>query len=468
MQTDVIIIGGGPGGYECAIRLSQYGKKVVLVERGQLGGTCLNRGCIPTKTILHTADLYHRIQEGSSIGICAKELSLDYDALRTRKEQVSGQLRDGIAGLLKANGVTVVEGTGYISAPGTVEITDAQGTVTICNAENIVAAVGSRPVLLPIPGADLEGVYTSDRILKELPELESLTIIGGGVIGVEMACAYSQLGTQVTILEAAEHILPLMDREISQYLGMALKKQGVSVFAGAKVSGIRREDGKMFCDFTDSRGNVQESASDAVLLSVGRRPNTDRVFSENLGITLERGRAVVDETMCAVPGIYVIGDAAAGYPQLAHAASAQGMAVAAAIAGEPFDTDLHLVPSCVYTTPEIASVGLTETEAKAKGIPVKTGKFLMGGNGKSLISGEERGFIKILETEDGKLAGALLYCAHATDMIGELALAMSQGLSVHQLASVIRPHPSVEEAVGEAAETIFGLSIHTPPRRKHR
>ena len=466
MEYQVIIIGGGPGGYECAIRLAQYGKQVLLVERDQLGGTCLNRGCIPTKTVLHTAELYQELREGAAIGLQAENLSVDYAALRNRKEQVSAQLREGIAGLLKQNGVTVLQGTGIVTAPGTVEVTDSEGAKTVFTAENIVVAVGSRPVLLPIPGADLEGVWTSDHILAELPQLNSLTIIGGGIIGIEMASAYSALGTKVTVVEAADRILPILDRDVAQYVGAALKKQNVSIFAGAKVTGIEKAENGLRCNFVTSKGEETFAEGDAVLLSVGRRANTDTVFGCELGLSIERGRVNVDEHMLAAPGLYVIGDAVNGYAQLAHVASAQGLAAAAHIAGEAFHTDLTLVPSCVYTTPEIAAVGLSEGEAKAKGIPVKTGKFLMGANGKSLISGQG-GFIKVIADENDKLVGALLYCARATDMVGELALAIAQGLTLHQFASLIRPHPTVEEAVGEAAEAVFGRAIHmAPPRKK--
>ena len=466
MDHQVIIIGGGPGGYECAIRLAQYGRNVALVERDLLGGTCLNRGCIPTKTVLHTAELYHKAMHGAAVGLKLDNLSVDYDALRDHKEQVSAQLRDGIAGLLKQNGVSVLQGTGVITAPNTVEVTDAEGGKTVLTAEQIVVAVGSRPVLLPIPGADLEGVWTSDQILADLPQLSSLTIIGGGVIGIEMATAYSALGTKVTVVEAADRILPILDRDVAQYVGAALKKQNVAIFAGAKVTGIEKSEQGLRCNFTTAKGEEAFAESDAVLLSVGRRPNTDTVFGCELGLSIERGRVNVDAHMLAAPGIYVIGDASNGYPQLAHAASAQGLAAAAHIAGEAFHTDLSLVPSCVYTNPEIAAVGLSEGEAKAKGIAVKTGKFLMGANGKSLISGQG-GFIKVIADENDKLVGALLYCARATDIVGELALAIAQGLTLHQVASLVRPHPTIEEAVGEAAEAVFGKAIHmAPPRKK--
>ncbi len=467
MEYQVIIIGGGPGGYECAIRLAQYGKQVALIERDLLGGTCLNRGCIPTKTVLHTAELYQEAKESAALGLKMTDVTVDFPALRTRKEQVSAQLRDGIAGLLKQNGVTVLQGTGVITAPGTVEVIDAENNKTVLTAEQIVVATGSRPILLPIPGADQEGVWTSDDILADLPELSSLTIIGGGVIGIEMATAYSALGAKVTVVEAADRILPLLDRDVAQYLGAALKKQNVTIFAGAKVTGIEKTEEGLRCCFTTSKGEDAFADSQAVLLSVGRRANTDTVFGCDLGITFERGRVQVDAHMLAAPGIYVIGDASSGYPQLAHAASAQGLAVAAHIADRPFHTDLSLIPSCVYTNPEIAAVGMTETEAKEKGIAVKTGKFLMGGNGKSLIAGQERGFIKIIADENDHLLGALLYCARATDIVGGLTLAISQGLTLHQLTSLIRPHPTVEEAVGEAVEAVYGMAIHmAPPRKK--
>ncbi len=455
-EFDAVVIGGGPGGYVCAEQLAKYGLSTALVERGLIGGTCLNRGCIPTKTLLCAADLMDEVKKAAEWGVSFGPALVDREALLTRKEEVVSALRDGVSSMLAAAKVTVIEGTGRVPAPGQVEVTAADGTVTELKTKDIVAAVGSAPAKPPIPGIDLPGVLTSDDILRDLPQAERLVIIGGGVIGMELASFYLSTGTAVTVLEGMPRILPTMDREIGQSLSMLMKKRGAEIVTGAMVETITQTDGKLACAYT-VKGKPAVAEGDLVLVAVGRRPLTADLFAPEIPVEFVKGRAVVDGSMqSSVPHIYVIGDAADGYPQLAHAASAQGLAAAAAIAGKPFMTDLKLVPGCVYTQPEIASVGLTEAEAKEQGIAVHVGKYPTSANGKSLLTGQERGFIKLVADENDVLIGAQLMCARATDMVGELALAIAQKMTAAQAAALIRPHPTFEESIGEAAGICTG------------
>lgn len=453
---DAVVIGGGPGGYTCAAQLAKYGRKTALVERGLLGGTCLNRGCIPTKTFLHTASVLEEMEKCRAWGLSCGAASLDQAALLARKEEVTGQLRRGVAQLLDCAGVTRLEGTARVTAPGRVEVELNEGGALSLSAGDVVAAVGSKPALPPIPGCDLPGVVTSDQILEAFPVLSRLTVIGGGVIGVELASLYAALGTRVTILEGCPRILPGLDREIGQSLSMQLKKRGVQIAAGAVVERIERDAEGLRCTYREKNAEAA-ICSDAILVAVGRAPLAQALFSPAVPVAFDRGRVEVDGHMqSCVPHLYVIGDAAAGYPQLAHAASEQGLAAAAHIAGRPWSTDLHLVPSCVYTAPEIASVGLTEAEAKAAGRAVRVGKAVTSANGKSLLTGQERGFVKLVAGEDQVLLGAQLMCARATDMVGELALAIARGVTVGELAALVRPHPTFEEVIGEAARACLG------------
>lgn len=436
MAYDIAIIGGGPGGYTAADEAARRGMSVVLFEAGLLGGTCLNRGCIPTKALLHETALGVR----------------EADALRARRDEVVDTLRSGIAKLMKMRKVEVVEGRAQISGPGTIA----------CNGESyeaasIIVACGSAPAVPPIPGADLPGVYTSDDLLEgEMPELSSIVIVGGGVIGMEMALLYSQLGAEVTVLEAMERILPPLDREIAQRVAMHAKKRGVAVEASARVSGIAGEPGAMRVSYANKKGEERTAEAAGVLIATGRKAATDGLFAEGVEAAMERGALVCDvrgET--SIPGVYVIGDARAGGIQLAHAAEAQARNVVAAIAGDEPAVDEALIPSCVYLSPEVATVGLTEDEAKAAGIEVKTAKALTGANGKSLIEGGEAGYVKLVcESATGKILGAQLVCPRATDMVAELALAISLGATAAQLAHVVHPHPTVSEMIAEAAREL--------------
>ena len=464
MQYDLIVIGGGPGGYVAAIRASQLGMKTALVEKRELGGTCLNRGCVPTKTLMHTANMYREAGESETLGLHFGERSYNFAQIHERKNTVTAQLRDGIAQLLKANQVDVYQTAGQIVDAHTVQAGDDALT-----AQYILIAAGSVPAVPPISGADLPGVVTSDAMLEaQGVDCDNLLIIGGGVIGVEMASIYASLDKQVTIVEAAERILPPLDREISQNLSMILKKRGVEIYTSALVSAISQTENGLACHFTDKKGE-QTKEADVVLISVGRRPCTARLFAEGFAVDLtERGFIAVDDKFAtSVPNIYAVGDVI-GRIQLAHAAEAQGMAAVEYMSGMNEATvNYDLVPSCVYTTPEIASVGITADEAKKTGREVLTGKYVMNGNAKTLIEQQDRGFIKmVFDKETQSLIGAQLMCARATDLISELVTAVSLGLTREQLARTMRPHPTFCEGITEAVEAAAGHSIHTAPSRK--
>ncbi len=452
MHYDIAVIGGGPGGYTAAAKAAGAGFSVVLFEKDELGGTCLNRGCMPTKALLHGAEVYAAARDGAKLGIQADHLTYDFAAMHRRKNEVVAALRQGVERLMKAGKVQVVHGAAQITGPGAIA----------CNGEtysatNIIVATGSVPACPPIPGRELPGVYTSDDLLEgEGKALSSLVIIGGGVIGVECASIYLPLGCQVTIVEAMDHILPQMDREIAQRLTMLLKKQGAAVADKASVQQITGVPGEMCVTYLDKKGAEKTLCAEGVLMATGRRANLEGLFADGAAPELVRGAIQADRDGCtSVPGLYVIGDAKAGTIQLAHSATAQAANVVAVIAGKEPPVDVSLVPSCVYTAPEIASVGMTEQEVKAAGRPVKTGKCLTGANGKCLIEDAPSGYVKLVaDGESGQLLGAQLVCPRATDLIGELALAVQKGITVDGLLAVIHPHPTFCEMIAEAAENL--------------
>ena len=462
---DVMVIGAGPGGYVAAIRAAKLGLHVAVVEEDRAGGTCLNRGCIPAKAMIHAAETYRSAREADQFGVETGRVSFDYGKILAYKEETTDALVQGVEQLLAGNGVDRLAGKGTLLAGKKVRVTTEEKE-EVYAADHIILAAGSKPMLLPIPGMDLPGVLTSDGLfrLQECPE--SLAIIGGGVISVEFATAFAGLGTKVTILEALPRLVPNLDKEISQNLKMILKKRGVDIHTSASVQEVAEEDGRYVLRFTEKE-KEQEVSARYVLCAVGRVPNTEGLFAEDALPDMERGRVLVDEKFeTSIPGVYAIGDLIFGM-QLAHTASAQGTVVAEHLAGRSASVDLSVVPSCVYTDPEIASVGLTEEAAKEQGIPVRVGKFIMSANGKSLISREERGFVKILAAEEsGVILGAQMMCARATDMIGELATAVANGLTAKQLLRGMRAHPTYNEGVGEALEELEGGAVHVVPRRK--
>lgn len=462
---DLVVIGAGPGGYVAAIKAARRGMKVAVVERREAGGTCLNRGCIPAKTLMHSARLYREMSLCEQLGIFADNLSFDIEKIYARKEEVVSQLRGGVEYLLKANRVALVQGQAVIKSPHAVEVQALEET-SILETKNILIATGSVPARPPIEGLNLPGVITSDELLEQTgTAYRRLIIIGGGVIGMEFATIFNSLGCEVTVIEAMDRILPTMDREISQNLSMILKKRGISIYPASTVERIEEGGQGLICHFTQ-KGKEMSADAEAVLVSIGRRPNLEGLFDRDFTLERDRGIVVDEHFQTSVPGVYAIGDVIHGGIQLAHAASAQGCNAVAHMAGEHPEINLSVVPSCIYTEPEISSAGITADQAKEQGIPAITGKFSMAGLGKSVIEHQERGFIKLVFREDSRvLLGAQLMCARATDLISELAAAIANELTVEQLASVIRPHPTFAEGVTEAVEDVDGKAVHIVPKR---
>ena len=464
-RYNVVVIGAGPGGYVAAIKAAKLGQSVAIVENRRAGGTCLNRGCIPTKAMLHAAEVYKSAVEGEKFGVSVSGASFDYGKICDYRENTIDQLVGGVEQLLAGNGVKTYNGLGTLLPGKIVEISTPEGTERV-EADNVIIATGSVPVLPPIPGADQEGVVTSDGLfaMREMPE--SLVIIGGGVIGTEFAEALSALGCQITIVEALARPLANMDKEISQNLRMILKKRGVDIHVSSMVDSIEKTEDGMLCRFTE-KGKEQTVQAQYVLCAAGRRANTEGLLGEGLELEMDRGRIVVNDRLeTSIPGVYAIGDVIPGI-QLAHVAEAEGTFVAEEIAGETPSIRLDIVPSCVYTSPEIGCVGITDAEAKDAGINAKVGKFIMSANGKSLIAGEERGFIKVVaDAETDKILGAQMMCGRATDMIGEFATAIANDLTVADMLRGMRAHPTYNEGIGEALEDLMGGAIHAMPKRK--
>lgn len=452
-QYDLVIIGAGPGGYETAYEAADFGMKVALVEKDLVGGTCLNRGCVPTKTMMHSSDAYRIATRSANIGVSAEGVKADLNRIIDRKCEVSETLRDGIMFLLKKKKVDFVAGTAKVTDGHTVEIS-GNDEVSELTAANIMIATGSEPATPPIPGADLPGVLDSTGLLELRGEImKDFVIIGGGVIGIEFATIYSDLGTNVTVVEAMDRLLPNMDKELGRSLKMNFKNRGIDTHTNAMVEKIEERNGRLVC-FYKEKDKVQEVEADHILVCTGRRPVTKGVFSEELEEKLlgARGFLQVDECYrTEIPSIYGIGDAIGG-TMLAHTATAEGRNSVAIMNGKEPEINMNVVAGCIYTSPEIASVGLTQDEAKEAGIDVITKKFPTSANGKTIIEELDRGFIKLVASkEDHTLLGAQLMCGRATDIIGELAVAIANGLTIEEVANTIHPHPTFVEAVCEAA-----------------
>jgi dihydrolipoamide dehydrogenase len=455
----IAILGGGPGGYVAAVRARQLGAEVTLIEMDRLGGVCLNRGCIPSKALLRSAEIARTAHELADYGVLAEFKGIDWPAVLRRKDRVVSQLVKGVELLMKGSGVRLVMGRGRLLDGRTISV-DTGGKEEVVRADRILLATGSSPAVLPLPGLQPPDVLTSNEMLC-LPAIpESLVIIGGGVISCEFADVFSAMGTKVTIVEMLPRIVPLEDEEISAELMRVFRRRRIEVFVDARVTGAVARDGKRVVQFLH-QGAEKEVEAEAVLCAVGRKLNTEGIGLEEAGVSLDRRRIAVNGKLeTSVPGVYGIGDCIGGY-LLAHVASAEGKVAVANALGAQQEMDYTAVPSAVYTHPEIGSVGLTEEQAIARGHEVKVGRFPFRASGRALAEGVREGLVKLIaDAPTGRLLGGHILGHHATDIIHEVVLAIQTGQTAHTVGEMIHAHPSLAEPIMEAAEDIEGRAIH--------
>ena len=462
-KYDLVIIGSGPGGYVAAIRASQWGLKTAVVEKDPfLGGTCLHVGCIPTKVFLHHADLYDHFQRAEEFGFEVKDVKVNWPAILARKDKIVKKHAGGIGMLFKKNKVDSITGWGRIAAPGKVSV-EKDGKTTEIETTYTMLATGSEARSLP--GVEIDGgIILSNREILQLAGIpKSLVIVGAGAVGVEFASIYRTFGSEVTILEALPRIVPLEDEEISPELEKAFKKKGIRIETEAKVESVKRDAKIGTVTFKDKTGKAQTISAEKVLIAVGRRPLTENTGIERTKAKLERGFVHTNAYMeTDEPRLYAIGDIVAGLPQLAHAASMEGIIAVGRMAGkevQPFDR--KRCPACTYCEPQIGSVGLTEKQAREAGFDVKTGKFPFLGNSKATILGQHEGFIKVVaEAKYGEILGVHAIGPLATEIIAEPVAAMGLEATLDDMAATIHAHPTVWEAMGDAFNSVRGLTIN--------
>ncbi|MCK5595616.1 dihydrolipoyl dehydrogenase [bacterium] len=459
-KYDIVIIGGGPGGYVAAIRAAQLGANVCVVEKdGALGGTCLNRGCISTKAILHSARMYRNLGNAEKLGINTSGISLDYGKVINRKDQIVSRLTNGIKFLFKTNAIGIINGTAEILSPGIVGITEDSQQSEV-EADNIIVATGSEPMKLTDIPTDGEMIQTSRDILSCDSLSESILIIGAGAIGCEFADIFNSFGAKVKLVEMMDHILPEEDDEIADQLESIFKKRGIEVFTQTKVNKVEKKD---------SSANVYLSGDktfevDRVLVAVGRSSNIAGIGLEKNQIKLDKNKIFVNEHMQTnISHVYAIGDVTSG-PMLAHVASKEGIVAVEHIMGMDSQMDYKVIPSCVYTDPEVAGVGLTEKKAKETH-EIKTGKFTLMASGKAMCIGETEGMVKIIADKDtDEILGVRMVAPHATELIAECVLAIKTECTYKELAETIHAHPTMSEAIMEAAEDVDNIAISLPKK----
>jgi dihydrolipoamide dehydrogenase len=458
---DVVVVGAGPGGYVAAIRAAQLGMKVALVEREHLGGVCLNWGCIPTKALLRNAEIVRLLGEGKEFGFNVENVTLDYGAAIDRSRKVSARLVKGVETLMKGNHIDVVWGSGKLTSPTSIAVTTEAGDTQTLTAKAIIIATGSRARLIPGVTADGERVLTARHALerRELPK--SALIIGAGPIGLEFATVWRAYGANVTVIEMLDHILPAEDEEAAAELARQFRRHKVQTLTSTRVEGIETSPNGVQVRVTGPKGE-QTLESEVVLVAIGVQPNSENLGLETVGVTTERGWITVDGFMRTnVPGVYAIGDVNGILP-LAHVASAQAILAVESIAGretKPFD--VTVMPRGTYTSPQVASFGMSEAKARAAGLTVRVGKFPFLANGKALGLGENAGFVKIVaEERSGEIAGAVIVGPEATELLPELVLARAAELTPEEIARTVHAHPTLNEAIMEAAHGVFGKAIH--------
>jgi len=451
---EVAVIGGGPGGYVAAIKAAQMGKKTCIIEKESFGGVCLNRGCIPTKTLLRSIDALKEVKESSNFGVVnvdASNAQLDLCKVQERKRNIISQLVGGVNGLLKSNGVTIINGECRFVDKNTLAVKDQRIT-----SDYIITATGSEAKNLPISISPETELMTSTEALDLHDIPESIAIIGGGVIGIEFAYFMANIGVQVTVIEFLDKILPMVDEEITVQVSEMLKDLGVKIYTGSQVTEI---SGKLVLFQKD--GGKQSVEAEKILMAVGRIPNIEGLDLENAGIKTEKGAVVTDNTLRTnIDNIFAIGDVN-GKAMLAHVASMEGITAVENICGKKATMDYDKIPSAIYIQPEVASVGLTEKQAKEKYGEIKTGKFPLMANGKAKVAGEERGLIKVIvEPKFNEIVGVHMYCLHATDMISEAVVAMKLEGTAEEIAKTVHPHPTVSEIMHEAFHGVVDRTIH--------
>ena len=467
MEKELVVIGGGPGGYVAAIRAAQLGGKVTLIEKEELGGTCLNWGCIPTKALLRGVELLELANAAKEFGITLGSPAVDFSKMTARKDRSVKTLVSGVGGLMKANGIEVMKGRAKLLASQKVEVRDEKQQALTLNASKTILATGSVSVDLPIPGAKLQGVIDSKGALQLTRVPQSMVVIGGGPIGLEFGTIFAALGAKVMIVEMLPQILPSEDEEVASALEKSLRRLKIDFFTGTQVQEITTGPEGRLRVRTRKGEDEKTLEGEIVLMAVGRRAYVDDLGLQEAGIRFQKKGIEVNGKMeTNIPNLYAIGDVT-GQLLLAHFASAQGEVAAANALGHAEQMEDRVVPRCVYTFPEVAAVGLTEKGARDLGHEIRVGKFPFAANGKAGILGERTGFVKIVsEAKYGEILGVHLFGPHATDLIGEAALAMRLEATAMDISRTIHPHPTLTEALMEAALDVEGIALHIPPAKK--